>query len=94
VNYVNFVPNVLAAIGNDHFPIVFGDGRDERGCFDLGLQHPPVDVQVRAVGGEAERDSREPVHDESGHRGVRREVCVDVRDPASTHLPRKSHRFR
>ena len=48
-------------------------------------QHLTVHVQVRAVGGEAERDSRQPADDEARHRRVVGEVAVHVVDAVSLH---------
>ena len=79
--------SALAALGEDEPAVVLGDGGDERGLSHLLREHRAVDVQVRAVRGEAERDAGQPVDDEPGQRRVAGEVAVDVLHAVGLHLP-------
>ncbi len=86
-DHVDAVGEALAALGEDEPAVVLGDGGDERGLGHLLREHRAVDVQVRAVRGEAERDAGQPVDDEPGQRRVAGEVAVDVLHAVGLHLP-------
>ena len=80
---VNFFPHPVPAFLNHELFVVGGDGHRERCGFDLLLEHPPVNVQVRAVGRETEGHAGEPMNDQGRHRRMVHKVRVNVPDLAT-----------
>ena len=72
---------------HDHIAVIRGDGDDEGRFPHLFAKHAPVDVQIRAMRCEAERDVRQAMDDESCESRMACEVAVNVAHPALFHEP-------
>src|SRR5688572_23497064 len=94
MDHMNLVPHCLAALSNHDFTVEVADRHGKGSSLNLGVQHAPLHVQVRAVRSEAEGNAGEPIDDERRGRRVTAEMRVDVRDAAPLHLVGETHGLR
>jgi hypothetical protein len=91
VHDVDLLLHLRPALLDDNVPVVIRDRDDERRRLDLTIEHRAVDVQIGAVGGEAEWNSGQAMDDESGESRMRGEVSVNVLDSRRFHLVCKAY---